>query len=149
MAQAKKTIVIDVPADKLYDVITDYGKYAEFLPEVKKIVVADGPGDAKDVTYTIDIKAKTITYTLRHTGVRPTKASWKMTTGEMIKGNEGFWDLKDLPGGKTEATYNIDLKLSAFVPGFVEKALAETSLPDLLANFKKRAESLHGAKPSA
>ena len=145
MAQAQKTITIDVTADQLYDVINDFEKYAEFLPEVKKIVVAKGPGDAKDVTYTIDIKAKTITYTLRHTGQKPTKASWKMTTGEMIKGNEGFWDLKDLGNGKTEATYNIDLKLSAFVPGFVEKALAETSLPELLANFKKRAEKLYPA----
>jgi len=145
MAQAQRKITIDVPADKLYDVITDFEKYAEFLPEVKKVVVAAGPGDAKDVTYTIDIKAKTITYTLRHTGARPTKAAWVMTRGEMIKANEGHWDLKDL-GGKTEATYNIDLKLSAFVPGFVEKALAETGLPDLLNNFKKRAESLYGGK---
>ena len=44
---------------------------------------------------------------------------------------------------KVEATYNIDLKLSAFVPGFIEKALAEQSLPALLDNFKKRAEKLY------
>jgi ribosome-associated toxin RatA of RatAB toxin-antitoxin module len=143
MAQAHKSIIIDVPADKLYDVINDFEKYGEFLPEVKKIAVAPGPGDAKDVTYTIDIKAKTISYTLRHTGTKPTRAAWVMTKGEMIKGNEGYWALKELPDGKTEATYNIDLKLSAFVPGFVEKALAEQSLPALLENFKKRAEKLH------
>ena len=35
--------------------------------------------------------------------------------------------------------------LGTFVPGFVEKALAETSLPALLDNFKKRAEKLHPA----
>ncbi len=145
MAQAQRTIVIDVSADKLYDVINDFEKYAEFLPEVKKISVAAGPGDAKDVTYTIDIKAKTISYTLRHTGTKPSKAAWSFTKGEMMKSNEGHWALKDLGNGKTEATYNIDLKLSAFVPGFIEKALAEQGLPDLLSNFKKRAEKLHGA----
>ena len=145
MAQAQRSIVIDVSADKLYDVINDFEKYAEFLPEVKKISVAAGPGDAKDVTYTIDIKAKVISYTLRHTGTKPTKAAWSMTKGEMMKSNEGHWALKDLGNGKTEATYNIDLKLSAFVPGFIEKALAETGLPDLLNNFKKRAEKLYGA----
>jgi len=143
MAQATRSIVIDVTPDKLYDVIVDFEKYAEFLPEVKKTSVAAGPGDAKDVTYTIDIKAKIITYTLRHTGQKPSKAAWSMTKGEMIKGNEGHWALKELPGGKTEATYVIDLKLSAFVPGFVEKALAEQSLPALLENFKKRAEKLN------
>ena len=46
--------------------------------------------------------------------------------------------------GTTDATYTIDLKLSSLVPGFIEKALAEQSLPGLLANFKARAEKLHG-----
>jgi len=32
------------------------------------------------------------------------------------------------------------------VPGFIEKALAEQSLPGLLANFKARAEKLGSGK---
>jgi coenzyme Q-binding protein COQ10 len=144
MAQASKSIVINVPPDKLFDVITDYAKYPEFLPEVKKVTVDSGQGLVKDVTYTVDIKAKTINYTLRHGGERPKKVTWTMTKGEMMKGNDGSWSLKEVPGG-TEATYSIDLKLSSLVPGFIEKALAEQSLPSLLANFKARAEKLHGA----
>ena len=67
-----------------------------------------------------------------------------MIKGEMMKGNDGTWVLK--PGaqpGTTDATYTIDLKLSSLVPGFIEKALAEQSLPSLLANFKNRAEKLN------
>ena len=147
MAQASKTVTVNVPPEKLFDVIVDYEKYAEFLPEVKKVKVDAGQGSIKEVTYTVDIKAKVITYTLKHTAERPGKVAWTMVKGEMMKGNDGAWTLK--PGAQpntTEATYSIDLKLSSLVPGFIEKALAEQSLPGLLANFKKRAESLHSGK---
>ena len=143
MAQATKSVTINVPPDKLFDVIADYEKYPEFLPEVKKVKVDGGQGTIKEVTYTVDIKAKVINYTLKHTAERPTKLSWTMIKGEMMKGNDGTWVLK--PGaqpGTTDATYSIDLKLSSLVPGFIEKALAEQSLPGLLTNFKNRAEKL-------
>src|SRR5882672_10504327 len=122
MAQASRSVTVNVPPDKLFDVITDYEKYPEFLPEVKKVKLEGGQGAIKEVTYQVDIKAKVITYTLKHTAERPTK----------------------LPG-TTDATYTIDLKLSSLVPGFIEKALAEQSLPGLLANFKARAEKLNKA----
>ena len=144
MAQATRTVTINVTPDKLFDVIADYEKYPEFLPEVKKVKVDGGQGSIKEVTYTVDIKAKVINYTLKHTAERPTKLSWTMIKGEMMKGNDGTWLLK--PGaqpGTTDATYTIDLKLSSLVPGFIEKALAEQSLPSLLANFKGRAEKLN------
>jgi ribosome-associated toxin RatA of RatAB toxin-antitoxin module len=149
MAQASRSVTVNVPPEKFFDVVSDFEKYPEFLPEVKRIKVEPGQGGAKeggakDVTYMVDIKAKVITYTLRHTSERPTVLRWTMIKGEMMKGNDGAWTLK--PGPKpdtTEATYTIDLRLSALVPGFIEKALAEQSLPGLLANFKSRAEKLH------
>jgi ribosome-associated toxin RatA of RatAB toxin-antitoxin module len=147
MAQASRSVTVNVPPEKFFDVVADFEKYPEFLPEVKKVKVEAGQGGAKDVTYTVDIKAKVITYTLRHTSEKPGVLRWSMVKGEMMKGNDGSWTLK--PGPKpetTEATYTIDLRLSALVPSFIEKVLAEQSLPGLLANFKSRAEKLH---PSA
>jgi len=144
MANAKRSIVVNVPPEKFFEVIVDYEKYAEFLPEVKKVKVEHGSGSVKEVTYQVDIKAKVISYTLKHTAEAPTRMAWTLIKGEMMKGNDGTWTLKAVPGG-TEATYSIDLRLSALVPGFIEKALAEQSLPSLLANFKARAEKLHGA----
>ena len=130
MAQASRSVIINVAAEKLFDVIADYEKYPEFLPEVKKVKVDAGQGSIKEVTYTVDIKAKVINYTLKHTAERPTRLAWTMIKGEMMKGNDGTWVLK--PGaqpGTTEATYNIDLKLSALVPGFIEKLLVARRPP--------------------
>ena len=140
MAQASRSVTVNVPPEKLFEVITDYEKYPEFLPEVKKAKVEFGAGNVKEVTYTVDIKAKVITYTLKHTARPPDQLAWTMVRGEMMKGNDGAWILRAVPEG-TEATYKIDLKLGALVPSMVERMLAEQSLPGLLANFKKRIES--------
>src|SRR5437899_2202974 len=116
MAQASRSVTINVPPEKLFDVIVDYEKYPEFLPEVKKAKVEGGQGSIKEVTYMVDMKATVITYTLKHTAQRPTKLSWTMVKGEMMKGNDGAWTLK--PGaqpGTTDATYDIELKLSCLV----------------------------------
>ncbi|HKC58539.1 MAG TPA: SRPBCC family protein [Myxococcales bacterium] len=141
MAKAERSIVINATPEKVFAVITDYEKYPEFLPEVKKVKVEFGAGNVKEVTYTVDIKAKVITYTLKHTARPPDQLAWTMVRGEMMKGNDGAWELRQVPEG-TEATYRIDLRLGALVPSMVERLLAEQSLPGLLANFKKRIESL-------
>jgi len=106
MAQASRSVTVNVPPDKLFDVITDYEKYPEFLPEVKKVKLEGGQGAIKEVTYQVDIKAKVITYTLKHTAERPTKLSWTMVRGEMMKGNDGTWMLKPgaQPGLRTPRT---------------------------------------------
>jgi coenzyme Q-binding protein COQ10 len=145
MAKAERSIVIHAPPEKVFAVITDYEKYPEFLPEVKKVKVEFGAGNVKEVSYTVDIKAKVITYTLKHTARPPDELAWTMVRGEMMKGNDGAWILKPVPEG-TEATYKIDLKLGALVPSMVERMLAEQSLPGLLANFKKRIESQNTGK---
>ncbi len=145
MAKAERSIVIHASPEKVFAVITDYEKYPEFLPEVKKAKVEFGSGNVKEVTYTVDIKAKVITYTLKHTARPPDELAWTMVRGEMMKGNDGAWILKAVPEG-TEATYKIDLKLGALVPSMVERLLAEQSLPGLLANFKKRIESQNPGK---
>jgi coenzyme Q-binding protein COQ10 len=142
MAKAERSVVINAPPEKVFAVITDYEKYPEFLPEVKKVKVEFGSGNVKEVTYTVDIKAKVITYTLKHTARPPDELAWTMVRGEMMKGNDGAWVLQKVSEG-TEATYKIDLRLGALVPSMVERMLAEQSLPGLLANFKKRIEALH------
>jgi len=124
MAKTEKSVVIHAPPEKVFEVISDYEKYPEFLPEVKKVKVESGQGNIKDVTYTIDIKAKVINYTLRHTAKPPHEVTWTMVRGEMMKGNDGAWLLRQVPEG-TEATYQIDLRLGALVPAMIERKLAE------------------------
>ena len=141
MAGATRSIVINAPREKVFDVIADYEHYPEFLPEVKAIKCSNRKGNEVDAHYTAEI-VKTIKYTVHLKEERPSKVSWTFVDGEFMKDNKGGWVLDDLGNGTTKATYTVDVTLGALVPKTIVNALVDTSLPKLLENFKKRAEGL-------
>ncbi len=140
MAGATRSIVINAPPEKLFDVITDYDKYGEFLTEVKKVSTSDRKGNEVKVHYEVDV-IKTIRYTILVKEERPRRMSWTFVEGEVMKDNQGSWVLEPEGEGRTKATYTVDMALGALVPKAIVNKLTETSLPKMLEAFKRRAES--------
>lgn len=138
MAAASRSIVINAPAERIFDIITDYEKYPEFLPEVKAVRVTGKGTPQTDVHYEVDVM-KRIKYTVRMKEERPRSVSWTFVTGEVMKDNKGSWTLEP-QGDKTHVTYQLEMALGAFVPKSIVNALAETQLPKMLEAFKQRAE---------
>jgi ribosome-associated toxin RatA of RatAB toxin-antitoxin module len=148
MPQASRSIVINVTPQQLMSVIADYEKYPQFLPEVKKISVANRTENSAEVTYEIEV-IKRISYTLRIAS-EATTSKWSLIRGDLFKKNEGSWVLRPEGEGKTHATYNLEVEIGGFIPGLkmITDKLTASQLPTLLENFKKRAEALYppGAK---
>lgn len=140
MAGATRSIVINASMEKLFAIITDYEKYPQFLPEVKKIRLANRKGNEVDVHYEAEI-VKLIKYSLRLKEEKPNKVSWSFIEGEFMKDNKGGWVLEDLGSGKLKATYNIEVTVGMLVPTTIITALVNTQLPRTLEAFKRRAES--------
>jgi ribosome-associated toxin RatA of RatAB toxin-antitoxin module len=140
MPGATRSIVINAPPDKCFDVITDYERYPEFLPEVKKTRTLNRRGNECDVQYEAEV-VKRIKYTVHLKEERPTRVSWTYIDGDFMRDNTGGWVLEDLGDGKTKATYTVEITLGPLVPKSIINALVDTSLPKLLENFKKRIES--------
>jgi|SRR5258708_37427170 ribosome-associated toxin RatA of RatAB toxin-antitoxin module len=143
MARASRSIEIDVPPEAFFRVVQDYGRYPEFVPEVKSVRVGPRVGAAVEVTYWLDVRVQLFDFTLRHEARGPQRIEWQLVRGsEFMRGNRGAWTLERTAAGLTRATYAIDLDLGPMVPANFEKALAERGLPNMLANFKARAEQL-------
>ena len=140
MAGASRTIVINAPMEKVFDIITQYEKYREFLSEVKEVRTSGRQGNEVNVHYKVDVM-KTIQYTIRAKEERPTKMSWSFVEGEFMKDNKGSWVLEPAGEGQTRATYTVEMALGALVPKSIVNALVETSLPKMLEAFKRRAEA--------
>jgi len=140
MPGATRAVVINTPVEKVFAVIKDYERYPEFLPEVKSTRISNRQGDEVDVQYEVDVLKK-IRYTLRLKEEPPSRISWTFVEGELMRDNRGHWLLEDLGGGKTRATYNIEMKLGPLVPKSIVNVLVDSSLPKMLEAFKKRAES--------
>lgn len=141
MPGATRTIVINASTEKCFSVISDYERYPEFLPEVKKIRTANRRNNEVDVHYEAEI-VKVIKYAVHLKEEKPTRVAWTFIDGEFMKDNKGGWILEALPDGKTKATYNIEVEVGMLVPKSVVNALVDTQLPKLLENFKKRIESM-------
>ena len=139
MAKVTESIVFDAPPESCYKVITDYEKYPSFLKETKSVIVRKKTGQVAEVTYTIDV-IKKITYTLKMAGTPSSGIKWNLVEGDLMKKNSGEWILKGEGGGKTRATYAIDIEFGVFVPGMISKMLIGSNLPSMLKSFKKRIE---------
>ena len=139
--RVSRSIEIDVVPDAFHRVVQDYARYPEFVPEVKAVRVGERQGDSVDVTYWLDVKLKLLEFTLRHITRSLERIEWTLVRGgEFMRANEGASAFSSVPG--TRATYAIEIDLGPMVPGTLEKALAERGLPNMLANFRTRAESL-------
>jgi coenzyme Q-binding protein COQ10 len=140
MATASRTEIVDVEINKLYDVIVDYAKYADFVDGVSSTKVLSQSETSAKVEYSVNM-IKSFKYTLATTQVRPTKISWVLDSGDLFKKNDGQWLLKDLGGGKTEVTYTLEVDFKMFAPNSILTALTQKNLPVMMESFFKRAKS--------
>ena len=145
MAGATRSITINAPREKVFDVIADVERYPEFLPEVKNIKVSNKRGNESDVHYVAEV-VKTIKYTVRLKEERPGRVSWTFVDGEFMRDNRGGWTLEEVSEGVTKATYNIEIALGPLVPKTIITALVDTQLPKMHENFKRRADTLAAKK---
>ena len=140
MAGATRSVVIAAPPERVFEIIVDYDRYAEFLSEVKEARSSDRRGNEVDVHYGIDL-VKRIHYTLHMVEERPRSVRWTFVKGEVMRDNRGSWTLEPTPDGMTRATYTIEVGVGPLVPRALVNALVDHSLPKLLEAFKKRAEA--------
>ena len=140
MPGAQRTVVFNAPIEKCFAVISDYERYPEFLPEVRKIRTSNRRGNEVDVHYEAEV-VKVIKYTVHMKEEGPTKVSWTFIDGEFMKDNKGGWVLEKTSETQTKATYSIEVAVGALVPKAIVNALVDTQLPKLLENFKRRIES--------
>ena len=145
MPGAKQSVVINTPAKIIYDVVCDFEKYPNFLPESRQVSVLEK--NAKSIIAEFEIKViKTLVYTLKFHLSPHKKITWSFIEGNLFKDNKGTWSFKEVNKECTEATYEVDIELGILVPGAITRMLVGSNLPQMLAAFKKRAEGLYKKK---
>ena len=83
MPGASRSIVVNAPPEKVYDIVINYDRYPEWLTEVKKISTSERKGSEVKVHYEVDLKIKTIRYTILAREERPNRMSWSFVEGEV------------------------------------------------------------------
>ena len=141
MAQAEHKQVVSVDCDKLYRAITQYEIYPKFVDGCKGVQVErKGPGEAR-TQYQMNIM-RDVQYTLDHKEFPDqNRMEWKLVASDLLKKNNGSWELKALGPGKTEVKYAIEVEFNISVPGFILNQLVKSSIPTMIRSFEKQAKS--------
>jgi ribosome-associated toxin RatA of RatAB toxin-antitoxin module len=120
------------------DVLVDFERYPEFIPEMRSVRVVRSEDEIWEVAFTLEL-IRRVQYTLRLERDGASALRWSMVEG-IFRANDGRWHLEPTDDGATRARYEIDLDAGLFLPGSLVQTLVTRMLPDMLERFKGRIE---------
>jgi ribosome-associated toxin RatA of RatAB toxin-antitoxin module len=106
------TADIDAPLETVWALVENVEIAPDWQGGLKamRAVERDNDGHAILCETESDAKVRTIKSTVRFTYGGPTTLTWRQEKGE-LKSVDGRWELEDLGGDRTRATYSLDVDL--------------------------------------
>ena len=116
MLGGSSTAEINAPIGRVWALVEDVERAPEWQGGLKAMhaLDRDGEGHAILCQSESDAKVRTIKSTVRFTYNGPAALTWKQEKGE-LKSVEGRWELKDLDGNRTQATYSLEVELGGML----------------------------------
>jgi ribosome-associated toxin RatA of RatAB toxin-antitoxin module len=140
------TAEIHAPLDQVWALVEDVEAAPEWQGGLKGMhaLERDDQGHAILCEADTDAKVRTIKSTVRFSYDGPTRLSWTQEKGE-LKSVEGSWELEDLGGDRTRATYDLEVDLGRMLSLIIRGPLVDL-LRDMLVRarageLKQRIES--------
>jgi ribosome-associated toxin RatA of RatAB toxin-antitoxin module len=130
------TAEIDAPIDQVWELIEDVESAPEWQGGMKALRALERDEDGRAVLCEseTDAKVRTIRSTVRFHYHAPTRLTWNQERGE-LKSVDGSWELEDLGGSRTRATYSIETDLGRML-GMVIRGPLVGVLRDMLAGAR-------------
>jgi uncharacterized membrane protein len=146
MITGDRTVEIDAPIQSCFDIAADIEGAPKWQGSLKDVEVLskDADGRADVVETESDAKVKRVKARLRFSYSEPTRIEWTQEKGE-VKSLRGWWDLEDLGGGRTRATYALEVDpgrmLGMLLRGPMEGVVKDFLLGGAAEGLKREAET--------
>jgi ribosome-associated toxin RatA of RatAB toxin-antitoxin module len=123
---------IDAPIEQVWDVVVDVASAPEWQEGFEAVEVVERDGDGRPLVANTESDAgvRTLKTRVRFTYEAPTLVEWRQEKGD-LKSMVGAWELEDLGGGRTRATYRLDVDPGRML-GMLIRGPVETRLRDML-----------------
>jgi len=139
--------VMDINAsqDKVWSVITSYKNYPSYIPELKSAKNYKTSSSHAYTKFVLSSMMMTIEYYVKHNLYKDDGyVTWTLDYSREsdLDDSTGCWYMYPSPDnpGHTRVEYTIDVRVSGWVPTFVQDILAERGLKDATKWVKKAAE---------
>lgn len=138
----KDSIDVKAPADRLFEVATDFAAYPAWNANIKKVEVkeSDSEGRGTKVWFEVDAKVKVVTYTLGYDySEAPRSFSWDLVDGDVkeLSGSYTFDEFDDV----TEVVYETAVDPGFPIPKLLKRQAQRAIVRGALEDLKKRVES--------
>jgi uncharacterized membrane protein len=146
MINGDRTVEIDAPIQRCFDIAADIEHSPKWQGSLKDVEVLskDADGRAEVVETESDAKVKHVKARLRFSYSEPTRIEWVQEKGE-VKSLRGWWDLEELGGDRTRATYALEVDpgrmLGMLLRGPTEGVVKNFLLGGAAEGLKREAES--------
>lgn len=145
MPIAKSTLETFVSPDELKEVILDFEKYSEFLPEVERVEVLERGDDTFKCKFNVHVAFAGVDvrteYVVNYTAAG-NDISWELESSPSLTKNVGGWKLEETEDGETKAHYHAEIETNLAVSPEIQTLFIEEGLPKLMERFRDRAEDL-------
>ena len=137
----QRQIVVNASPQQCFDSLTDFATYPDWQEQVIACVVhtLDGSGRGRRVSFEVDAKLQSISYTLDYSYEEPHLVAWQLVEGDLDE-VVGEFVLEDRGDGTTLATQVLRLVPGRSVPSRVASMLAEAMTQRSLEDLKARVE---------
>lgn len=143
--QASQRATIAASAQQLFDVVTDFDHYTDWIRDLKSVQVIerDDDGRAVSVRYRAAAMGRSTNYTLRYDySDAPRTLPWKLVSGDIMRRLDGayeFLPVSDDPD-RTDVVYHLTVELIVPLPGFVKRRAESKIMHNALRELKAHVE---------
>jgi ribosome-associated toxin RatA of RatAB toxin-antitoxin module len=140
---AEAVFTVDAPADSVFGVVTDYGRYPAFMPNIAAAEYLAGPADSAAWRFTFKVAGVKIRYSIRLIARRNADTcamAWSYIEGS-LKNTEGSWLVlpDDINPGRSLVRYRVLTEPGLAVPAWITAALTTRSIPSMIAAIREQA----------
>ena len=140
---ASGEIIIESTLMKVLEILLELDEYHLWINEVERVDVLtrDEKGRALKATLITNAMGKVINQTYEYSYENyPNEISWSFVEGNMVSALDGKYELKEVNDHSINVSYNLDIELTAPLPGFIKRKAAQKIVDSALKDLKIHAE---------
>lgn len=141
--QATERITIAAPADRCFEVATDFERYPDWAADVKEVSILerDDQGRGAKVAFRAAAMGRSAHYTLAYEySEDPLTLAWKLVDGDIMRRLDGEYVFSPSDGA-TDVTYRLAVELVVPLPGFLKRRAEGKIMGTALRELKRRVEA--------
>jgi ribosome-associated toxin RatA of RatAB toxin-antitoxin module len=138
--------VLEAPAKKVWQVVSDCAHYKDRLPRVAASELVKKEGKVHTCKVTIAMPGPisnltAVTEAVHEESETAMSRRWKLVSGD-YKFNNGSWEVKALDGGQSLVTYTVHAEPNNAVPEWIREMAQKKALPEMFERVKTEANKL-------